>query len=241
MNNYEFSELYDILMKNVPYDKWITFIDKRLKGKKEILEIGCGTGEITKRLANINYKLTAIDSSENMLVKAYEKLRKISNVRVMKGDGTNFKINSKFDGIVSTCDVVNYMIKDIDLERFINNSYRLLKEDGCIVFDLSSYHKLKNILDNNIFVNEEEGIFYVWENSFKEKSCISEMNLNFFINQTNNYKRVIETQCQRAYEIKEIEKALEKAGFKDIKTFDNYDEKEPNEKSERIVFTAIRR
>jgi len=241
LNNYEFSEVYDILMKNVPYDKWTNFIDKRLKGKKEILEIGCGTGEITKKLANLNYKITAIDSSENMLVKAYEKLRKISNVRVMKGDGTNFKINSQFDGIVSTCDVVNYMLKDIDLESFINNSYRLLNKGGCIVFDCSSYYKLKNILDNNIFVNEEQGIFYVWENSFNQKSYISEMNLNFFINQDNSYKRVIETQRQRAYEIKKIEKVLEKAGFKDIKIFDNYNEKKPNEKSERIVFTAIRR
>ncbi len=241
MNNYEFSEVYDILMKNVSYDNWAKFIDERLKGKKEILEIGCGTGEITKRLADRNYKVTAIDSSENMLVKAYEKLRKIPNIRMMKGDGTDFKINHKFDGIVSTCDVVNYMLKNSELEKFVDNSYNLLKEDGCIVFDLSSYYKLKNVLDNNTFVNEEEGIFYVWENTFDEKSCISEMNLNFFIYDNNNYKRIIETQHQRAYRTKEIKKVLEKRGFKDIKVYDDYKEKDPNEKSERIVFTAIRR
>src|SRR6056297_1495760 len=174
-------------MKNVSYDKWTKFIDKRLKGKKEILEIGCGTGEITKRLADKNYKVTAIDSSENMLVKAYEKLRRIPNIKVMKGDGTDFKINNRFDGIVSTCDVVNYMIEDIELEKFINNSYKLLKQDGCMIFDISSYYKHKVILGNNTFVNEEEGIFYVWENTFKEENCISEMTLNFFIKEKNSY------------------------------------------------------
>ena len=241
MNNYEFSEVYDILMKNVSYDKWTKFIDKRLKGKKEILEIGCGTGEITKRLAERNYKITAIDSSENMLVKAYEKLRKIPNIRVMKGDGTDFEIDYEFDGIVSTCDVVNYMLEDSELENFIKNSYKLLKKDGCFVFDFSSYYKFKNVLDNNTFVNEEEGIFYIWENAFDEKSCISEMILNFFINKNNNYKRIIEIQHQRAYRIKEVKKVLEKNGFKDIKIYDDYNENDPNEKTERIVFTAIRR
>lgn len=241
MNNYEFSEIYDNLMKDVSYDKWIKFIDKRLKGKKEILEIGCGTGEITRRLADKNYKVTAIDSSENMLVKAYEKLRKIPNIRVMKGNGTDFRINHKFDGIVSTCDVVNYMLENSELEKFVDNSYKLLNNDGYFIFDISSYHKLKNILDNNTFVNEEEGIFYVWENTFDEKNFISEMNLNFFINEKNNYKRIIETQHQRAYKIKEVRKVLEKIGFKDIKVYDDYNEKDPNDKSERVVFTAIRR
>lgn len=241
MNNYEFSEVYDILMRSVPYDKWTKFIDKRINGKKEILEIGCGTGEITKRLADRNYKITAIDSSENMLIKAYEKLRKIPNIRLIKGDGSDFKINNKFDGIVSTCDVVNYMIDDSEFEKFIKNSYELLKDGGYIIFDISSYHKLKSILDNNTFVNEEEGIFYVWENFFDEKNLISEMNLNFFIKEDNNYKRIIENQHQKAYQTEEIKNVLEKNGFKNIETYDDYNENKPNERSERIVFTAIRR
>ncbi|MDW7667385.1 MAG: class I SAM-dependent methyltransferase [Bacillota bacterium] len=241
MNSYEFSEVYDVLMKDVPYERWTNFIDARLKGFREIAEIGCGTGEITRRLGDKNYKVTAVDVSENMLVKAYEKLRRMPNIKVMKGDGRNLKIDQKFDAVLSTCDVVNYMLEDKDLEQFIKNSHKLLKDGGYIIFDISSYYKIKNILSNNTFVNEEEGIFYVWENSFDEKKCISEMNLNFFIKEDNNYKRIIETQHQRAYKEEEIIDVLEKNRFKDIKVFDNYNEKNPNKKSERIVFTAIRR
>lgn len=241
MNNYEFSEIYDILMKEVSYNKWSEFIHKRLDGKKDILEIGCGTGEITKRLGEKNYKITAVEPSENMLVKAYEKLRKIPNIRIMKGDGRSIQMDKKFDAVVSACDVVNYMLKDKDLEDFIVNSWNLLKEDGMIIFDISSYNKLKNILGNNTFVSEEEGIFYVWENNFVEEKDISEMTLNFFIKDGDSYKRITEVQSQRAFKVEKVKEVLEEKGFKDVKIYEDYRDKNIDDESERIVFTGVRR
>src|SRR6056297_1457836 len=159
INNYEFSEVYDLLMKDVPYDKWIDFLDNELGKKRNILEIGCGTGEITKRLGDRDYKVTAVDSSENMLVKAYEKLRTMTNIRIIKGDGRNFSIDKKFDAVVSTCDVANYFLNIDDLIDFLKNSYKLLNKEGKLIFDISSYYKLKNILGSNTFVYEKGNIF----------------------------------------------------------------------------------
>lgn len=241
INSYEFSEVYDILMNDVPYDRWVDFLDTELKNKRNILEIGCGTGEITKRLGDRNYKITAVDLSENMLVKAYEKLRTMSNIRIMKGDGRNITIDKKFDAVVSTCDVINYLLDIEDLRKYLNNSYKLLNEDGKLIFDISSYYKLKNILGSNTFVHEEKGIFYAWENIFDVKKEFLEMSINFFIEEEGIYRRVTELQKQRAYKEDKIVAELEKIGFKDIKIYDDYKHSKPRKKTERIVFCATRR
>ncbi len=241
INNYEFSEVYDLLMKDVPYDKWIDFLDNELGKKRNILEIGCGTGEITKRLGDRNYKVTAVDSSENMLVKAYEKLRTMTNIRIIKGDGRNFSIDKKFDAVVSTCDVANYFLNIDDLIDFLKNSYKLLNKEGKLIFDISSYYKLKNILGSNTFVYEKGNVFYVWENSFDTKNNLAEMSINFFIKEDNYYKRICEIQKQRAYKTEIITEELKKIGYKNIKIYDDYEYSKPEEDSERIVFCATRR
>ncbi len=159
----------------------------------------------------------------------------------MKGDGRSIQMDKKFDAVVSACDVVNYMLKDKDLEDFIVNSWNLLKEDGMIIFDISSYNKLKNILGNNTFVSEEEGIFYVWENNFVEEKDISEMTLNFFIKDGDSYKRITEVQSQRAFKVEKVKEVLEEKGFKDVKIYEDYRDKNIDDESERIVFTGVRR
>ncbi len=66
-----FSQVYDIFMDNVPYDRWTDYLTGLLKeyGVKEglLLELGCGTGNITRRLAAKGYDMIGIDNSEEML------------------------------------------------------------------------------------------------------------------------------------------------------------------------------
>ncbi len=42
----EFSQIYDLLMNDVDYEKWTSFITDKIKGSKKILEAACGTGSI---------------------------------------------------------------------------------------------------------------------------------------------------------------------------------------------------
>ena len=73
----KFAYLYDELMKDVPYEEWVQFINKQartygIEGKK-ILDLACGTGELSIRLAEEGYEVTGVDLSAEMLAVAREK------------------------------------------------------------------------------------------------------------------------------------------------------------------------
>ena len=73
-----FAEVYDMFMDNVPYDEWAAYLQSLLKkngaGSGIVLELGCGTGNITRRLRDAGYDMIGLDISEDMLRIALEKI-----------------------------------------------------------------------------------------------------------------------------------------------------------------------
>lgn len=62
-----FAGVYDELMTHAPYDEWVQWIQQNIKPNAAIIDVGCGTGEISLRLAEKAYTVTGIDLSEEML------------------------------------------------------------------------------------------------------------------------------------------------------------------------------
>lgn len=71
-----FAYVYDELMDNVPYDAWAEYLIELLEenGVMDglVCELGCGTGQMTRRLAAVGYDMIGIDLSEEMLDVARE-------------------------------------------------------------------------------------------------------------------------------------------------------------------------
>lgn len=67
----DFAYVYDELMDNVPYDEWSEYLIELLKEYGVdggiVVDLGCGTGKITRRLFNAGYDMIGIDMSEDML------------------------------------------------------------------------------------------------------------------------------------------------------------------------------
>ena len=73
MNQYkDFAFVYDELMNEVDYDGWVDYIENIIKNEgaqvKNILELACGTGNLTIPLTKKNYDIAGIDISEGCLV-----------------------------------------------------------------------------------------------------------------------------------------------------------------------------
>lgn len=77
MGAYEsFARVYDLFMDNVPYEEWFCYIRELLCGygiwDGLVLELGCGTGKMTRLLQAAGYDMIGVDSSEEMLEIARE-------------------------------------------------------------------------------------------------------------------------------------------------------------------------
>lgn len=242
MNSYTYlANIYDELMDDVDYQKWYGYILEVLKkygvSAKNVLEMACGTGNLTYYLCMEGYNVTCFDISCDMLTVAYEKLRRFQNVKILKQDMVYFNINKKFDTIISICDSINYIIEYNKLIETFKNVYRHLNQDGIFIFDINSSYKLNNIIGNNTFVEDRDDIFYVWQNFFDDTVNLCEFFLTLFIkNDNGNYIRHDEEHVERAYTVDEITKALKEAGFNNIDYYEAFTFKKPTFESERINF-----
>jgi cyclopropane fatty-acyl-phospholipid synthase-like methyltransferase len=116
-----------------------------IKTKKNILELGCGNGNLTKLIYNNmnDSKLTCIDFSETMLnlLKKWIYNSNIKNIKTILMDIINIKhiLNKNiFDLIISAG-----MIEYIDFENFLKNIKHLANINTDIIFFISK----KNIIN----------------------------------------------------------------------------------------------
>ena len=72
----DFAFVYDELMNEVDYNGWVKYIEDIIKNEnaqvQNILELACGTGNLTIPLTKKNYDIAGIDISEEMLSVARE-------------------------------------------------------------------------------------------------------------------------------------------------------------------------
>lgn len=233
----EFSQIYDLLMDDIDYGKWASYIMEKIKGNGKILEAACGTGSITKILAENNYRVTAFDLSSDMLMRAYEKLGINSGVRFLNLDMTDFSIEDKFDCAICCCDGVNYLTKD-QSSLFFKNIYMHLNDKGRFIFDISTEYKYEEMF-NDTYVYDSGDVFYVWENVLDEAEKYVSMEINFFVKDINDkYERITEVQTQYLHSVRELCSMLKYAGFENIEVYDDYSMKDVQRTSLRAVFCA---
>lgn len=233
----EFSQIYDLLMDEIDYEKWTSFIINTIGSGKKILEAACGTGSITKLLAENEYKITAFDLSQDMLMRAYEKLGRSPVVKLLNMDMADFKIDDKFNAAICCCDGINYLTFE-ETEKFFTNIYDHLIDDSIFIFDMSTEFKYKSMF-NETYVYDDGEIFYVWENMADDKKNSVDIEINFFVKDSSNkYTRINEIQTQYIHNAKKITDLLKKIGFSHIEIYDNYNDILHNNTSMRAVFCA---
>lgn len=240
----KFAKVYDELMNDFDYEMWFNYIESIFKRynlqPRDVLEMACGTGNLSYYLAKNGYKLRAFDLSDEMLSQAYDKLSRYKNARIVKQDMVDFSFNEKFQAVISICDSINYITDEEDLVKTFKNVYDHLEDGGIFIFDINSFYKIQNTLGNNIFLEDREEIFYTWENSFDEHTNICDFYLTFFLKDKDLYKRFDEHHRERAYKTGEVLRALEKAGFKKRYIYEAFTFDIPREKTERINFICLK-
>lgn len=236
----DFAHIYDRLMhEDVDYDKWCDYIENQLHlhgcEPETICELACGTGSMTVRLEKRGYRMTGVDISADMVAEARRKTR---HAEYVVENMARFTPSEKYDAYICMIDGLNYLIAPGLLLRTFKNVKEHLKSGGVFMFDVSSRHKLRDIIGDETFIHSEQDVFYSWQNRYIEKYNLSDMLLNFFVLRGTRYERFEERHLQRGHSVAELRKLLADAGFEKTEVYDELSFEPPSENSERIVFVC---
>lgn len=235
-----FSEVYDTLMSDIPYEKWVNNLekiwDKYGLTPEFVIDLACGSGTITKLLIDKGYETIGIDLSTDMLMKAREK---VPDALLLNLDMRDFYSHGLVDCIICLCDSVNYLQKQKDVLKMLTCSRDSLDKNGLLIFDMNTKYKFKELLGENVFADNFDNFSYIWHNYFDEEKMKHEYETTFFMkNEDGNYEKYSEIHYEKCYNIDEIEKLIKESGLEFLGVFDENLFDVPFDKSERVYFVC---
>lgn len=238
----EFASVYDLLTENVPYDEIAAYYDGLIKssgaGGNLLLDMGCGTGNLTMRLAALGYDIIASDASAQMLSVAVSKLTD-SSIQYICQSMTETDLYGAVDIVVSTLDSINHLDSADDILRCFVRTAKNLNRGGLFLFDVNTIYKHRYVLADNTFIYDVDGAYCAWQNKYSpdDDSVGIELDL-FYENADGSYNRGYESFREIALPQEQYMAMLQRAGFEVLNVYEYLTTEHPTDTSEKLVFVA---
>lgn len=242
----DFALVYDRLMDNIPYDEWFNYIKGLLEENNIkngiIAELGCGTGNISERLALSGYDMIGIDNSPAMLdIAEAKKLANGSSSLYLCQDMREFELYGTVAAIISVCDSINYIVEESELTKVFSLVNNYLDPKGLFIFDFNTRHYYLDVVADATIAEDREDISFIWDNFYDEETDLNELALSLFIkeNPTENlYRKCEELHIQKGYTLDEMICMVKASGLEFVCAYDAFTKNPAGPDSERIYIIA---
>lgn len=240
------AKVYDALNTGCDYSELSAYLANEIKSNEKsktslVLDLACGTGKLTLLLRDKGYDMTGVDLSGDMLSVAREVCfsKGITDVLWLCQNMTSFELFGTVDACVCCLDSLNYLLKLSDIKKCFSLIYNYLIPDGIFVFDINTPHRFKEVYGSNAYILEDNGSLCAWQNEYNDKTKLCRFYLSIFTeNEDGTYERQDETQTEKCYSRKQIEKALIDTGFEILGVYGDLNHTPAKETDEKWYFTV---
>lgn len=240
-----FAQVYDKLQRDVPYAEMAGLFDgfiKKYSSENEVVvDLACGTGNLSEEMYRLGYDVIGVDLSQEMLNEALEKkYDRGLEISYLCQDMTRLDLMGAADVIICVLDSLNHLGSSEELAETFERVSMFTCDGGLFIFDVNTLYKHRQILGSNSFVYDTEGLMCVWQNELSPDNSVT-VTLDFFEEQADGrYERFTESFREIVYGLEEIDSLLEKNGFEVLGKYDDFSEKPLNEESQRALYVCRR-
>jgi SAM-dependent methyltransferase len=222
-----YAELYHKMYQSfIDYDEEYQFYKELLDkiGTNNILEIGCGTGQLARRFLRDGYTYTGIDISMPMLEYARKEM---ASHHFHQMDMREINLPSTFNGVIITARSISYILSNLDVIATFRSIKNVLKDGGVLIFDfIDAKNFIPSINENEVILHEividnvrykRESIFerridtgwnWIWKSTFMKE-------------EKTGYQAIGFDEAElRAFTSDELEIFLSLTGFKILQVLD---------------------
>jgi tRNA (cmo5U34)-methyltransferase len=161
--------MVDALISAIPFDK---------SSRINVIDLGCGTGTISRRIKEEfpKARITCLDLADKMIDMAKLKLANFSDIRFQVGDFNDYKFDDTYDVVISSL-ALHHLVTDEDKIDFYRKVFETLSPNGVffnadVILGSSKYiqeiyiEKWKNFMKKQV---SEEEIDNKWLPQYQEE------------------------------------------------------------------------
>lgn len=136
-----YADAYDLIYEDKDYESECDAIERTIgrysvDPSKSVLDLGCGTGGHSLRLASRGYGVVGVDRSKPMLEIARSKVGPDQSITFVSGDIKSVQVDASFDVALFMFAVLGYQIENSDVLAALANARKHLRPEGLLVADL---------------------------------------------------------------------------------------------------------
>lgn len=209
-----------------------------LKKRGLLLDLACGTGELSVALSGLGWEVIGADASEQMLSLAQQKAQAAGeDILFLHQRMEDLDLFGTVDACVCALDSLNHLTDSKLLRRALARAALFLCQGGIFVFDLNTPYKHRALLGDSCYVFEDRDAMCVWQNRTSRNQ--TEIALDFFVRQRDGrYTRSSERFVERAYSRGLVERLAASCGLRVLAVYGDDSLCAPHAKTERFIFVT---
>jgi SAM-dependent methyltransferase len=189
----------------------------RVPERGRILDVCCGTGYLAGLLTGLGFRVAGIDASPVMIAFAREN---VPEAEFCADDAAHFHFGPEFDGAVSTFDSLNHILSLEELQAAFCNTAAALKPGAVFAFDMLLEDAYQTHWGESFALVRDDHVLTITGSGYDFRSRLACCTVTMFRLVEGSWRRTDVTIEERCYTSREIETALQRAGFGEIFCYD---------------------